>query len=249
MNDMQIFNNPEFGEVRTVVIDGEPWFCAKDIASALGYKNTNQSIKDNTDDLDRRVSPVVTPSGTQNMVVVNESGLYSLIFGSKLPSAKKFKRWVTSEVLPQLRKTGTYGTQLPQNPMQLLELHYEAIKQVDKKVFCLEERMDEFEQGLPLFPSEADSISGEVKKRVVSCLGGKDSNAYRNESIRRRTFIDAYQYLKRNFNVRTYKSIKRSQCNRALIIVEQYQPPVFLADEIEQCNAQITLEGLATRRI
>lgn len=175
------------------------------------------------------------------MTVVNESGLYSLIFGSKLPSAKKFKRWVTSEVLPQLRKNGTYEVQIPQNPMQLLTLHYEAIKQVDSKVERLEERFDEFEHGLPLFPSEADSISDMVKKKVVSCLGGKNSNAYRNESIRRRTFIDAYQHLKRNFNVRTYKSIKRSQCNRAIAIVEQYQPPVFLADEIEQCNLQMNL--------
>lgn len=173
--------------------------------------------------------------------IINESGLLASVFGIKLPSAKKFKRWVTAEVLPQLRKTGTYGTQLPQNPMQILELHYEALKQVDRKVFCLEERMDEFEKGLPLFPSEADSISGEVKKRVVNCLGGKSSNAYRNESIRRRTFIDAYQNLKRNFNVRTYKSIKRSQCGRAIDIIEKYQPPVFLSDEIEQCNLQMNL--------
>lgn len=241
MNEMQIFNNPEFGEVRTVVIDGEPWFVGNDCANALGYKNLYNGVVKNTDEEDRRVSPVGSASGTQQTVVLNESGLYSLIFGSKLPSAKKFKRWVTAEVLPQLRKTGTYGNRLPQNPMQLLELHYEALKQVNRKVFCLEERMDEFEQGLPLFPSEADSISGEVKKRVVNCLGGKSSNAYRNESIRRRTFIDAYQNLKRNFNVRTYKSIKRSQCDRAIEIVERYQPPVFLSDEIEQCNLQMNL--------
>lgn len=241
MNDMQIFNNPEFGEVRTIVIEGEPWFCGRDVAIPLGYAKPQNAIRDNVDKEDARKQGALTDRGEQQLLYINESGLYSLIFGSKLPSSKKFKRWVTSEVLPQLRKNGTYGTQLSQNPMQLLTLHYEAIKQVNGRVEHLEERFNEFEHGLPLFPSEADSISDTVKKKVVSCLGGKNSNAYRNESIRRRTFIDAYQNLKRNFNVRTYKSIKRSQCDRALMIVQQYQPPVFLSDEIEQCNLQQTL--------
>lgn len=109
MNEVKLFENEDFGLVRTVIIDGEPWFVAKDVAIALGYKNTNQSVKDNTDEDDRRASQIMTPSGNQNMVVLNESGLYSLILRSQLPTAKKFKHWVTSEVLPSIRQTGGYS--------------------------------------------------------------------------------------------------------------------------------------------
>lgn len=109
MNGIKIFETEDFGQVRTIVIDDEPWFVGKDIATALGYGNPRQSLKTNVDEEDKGVHLVDTPSGAQNMTIINESGLYSLIFGSKLETAKKFKRWVTSEVLPALRKTGTYS--------------------------------------------------------------------------------------------------------------------------------------------
>lgn len=108
MNNIQIFNNPEFGQVRTVAIDDEPWFAGKDVAAALGYSNTKDALARHVDTDDKRGSRITTPSGTQEMTIINESGLYSLILSSKLPSAKKFKRWVTSEVLPVIRKTGGY---------------------------------------------------------------------------------------------------------------------------------------------
>lgn len=108
MNDLQIFSNSEFGNIRTVTIDGEPWFVGKDIAEALGYEKPTDAVRKRVDDEDRGISKMETPSGIQNMTVINESGLYSLILSSKLPNAKKFKRWVTSEVLPAIRKTGHY---------------------------------------------------------------------------------------------------------------------------------------------
>ena len=101
------FINEKLGmEIRTLMIAGEPYFVGKDVASILGYKEPRSAVSKKVDEEDRGVSKIATPSGTQEMTVINESGLYSLIFSSKLPSAKKFKRWVTSEVLPQLRKTG-----------------------------------------------------------------------------------------------------------------------------------------------
>lgn len=107
MNEIQIFNNEEFGEVRTVVIDGEPWFAGKDVCKSLGYVKPTQAIHNNVEAEDTLRKGLLDARGIeQETIMVNESGLYSLIFGSKLPSAKKFKRWVTSEVLPQLRKTG-----------------------------------------------------------------------------------------------------------------------------------------------
>lgn len=105
---LQTFSNSEFGDVRVITKDGEPWFVGKDVAEVLGYKNTRQAISTNIMDDDRGVHSVDTPSSTQQMTIINESGLYSLILSSKLPSAKKFKHWVTSEVLPSIRKTGGY---------------------------------------------------------------------------------------------------------------------------------------------
>lgn len=108
MNELQIFKNEEFGEVRTVTIDNEPWFVGKDVAAALGYSNTRDAIAKHVHEDDKGVAKCDTPSGKQEMTVINESGLYALIFGSKLESAKRFKHWVTSEILPSIRKHGGY---------------------------------------------------------------------------------------------------------------------------------------------
>lgn len=107
-NTLQIFENQEFGTVRVVEKEGNPYFVGKDIARILGYSNTRDALSKHVDEEDKGVANCDSPGGIQEMVVINESGLYSLILGSKLKSAKKFKRWVTSEILPTLQKTGTY---------------------------------------------------------------------------------------------------------------------------------------------
>lgn len=109
MNEVHIFKNPEFGEVRTIAKDNEPWFVGKDVAEILGYERPTKAINDHVDSEDKDAVPIQDSIGRkQKTPVINESGLYSLILSSKLPRAKKFKRWVTSEVLPQIRKTGGY---------------------------------------------------------------------------------------------------------------------------------------------
>lgn len=110
MTDLQIFNSPEFGAIRTIEKDGEPWFVGKDVAAALGYKEPTKAAREKVDDDDKGVSKIDTPSGIQEMTIINESGLYSLVLSSKLPTAKKFKRWVTSEIIPSIRKHGAYMT-------------------------------------------------------------------------------------------------------------------------------------------
>ena len=112
MNNLQIFTNPEFGQIRTIERNGEPWFVGKDVAQALGYgegKSLANAVANHVDAEDKGVTKMMTPGGIQNIVIINESGLYALIFSSKLESAKRFKHWVTSEVLPAIRKTGTYS--------------------------------------------------------------------------------------------------------------------------------------------
>ena len=111
----EIFNHPEFGNLRCIEIDGEPWFVGKDVATALGYSKPTDAVRKRVFEEDRGISKMETPSGTQQMTIINESGLYSLILSSKLESAKRFKHWVTSEVLPALRKTGSYTISQGQN--------------------------------------------------------------------------------------------------------------------------------------
>lgn len=108
LNELQVFNNPEFGDIRALLIENEPWWIGKEIAKALGYENTRKAISDHIDKEDKGVTKCDTPGGMQSLTIINESGLYSLILSSKLPTAKKFKRWITSEVLPALRKSGKY---------------------------------------------------------------------------------------------------------------------------------------------
>ncbi len=108
MKEMQIFENQEFGAVRTVELDGEPWLVGKDVAQALGYSNPRKALADHVDEEDKGVTKCDTLGGVQEMTIINESGLYSLVLSSKLPGAKKFRRWVTAEVLPAIRRTGGY---------------------------------------------------------------------------------------------------------------------------------------------
>lgn len=108
MNELQVFKNQEFGSVRTLTLNDEPWFVGKDVASILKYTNTTKAIRDHVDEEDKLTERIVLSGQNREAIFINESGLYSLILSSKMPSAKKFKRWVTSEVLPALRKTGQY---------------------------------------------------------------------------------------------------------------------------------------------
>lgn len=110
MESLQIFKNEEFGQVRVATINNEPWFVGKDVAQVLGYSNTSDALKKHVDEDDKGVAKCDTLGGKQSLTIINESGLYSLILSSKLPNAKKFKRWVTSEVLPTIRKHGVYAT-------------------------------------------------------------------------------------------------------------------------------------------
>ena len=108
MNDIKVFDSPEFGTIRTIEMDGEPWFVGKDVAEVLGYSNSRKALADHVDDEDKGVTKCDTLGGAQDLAVINESGLYSLVLSSKLPTAKKFKRWVTNEVIPSIRKHGGY---------------------------------------------------------------------------------------------------------------------------------------------
>ena len=121
MNDIQIFRNEQFGQVRVITKDGEPWFVGKDVAKVLGFVNSRDAISNHVFAEDKGVDSIDTLGGKQTMTIINESGLYALIFGSRLESANKFKKWVTSDVLPSIRKHGMYATdELINNPDLLI---------------------------------------------------------------------------------------------------------------------------------
>lgn len=123
MNEVRRFSSLEFGQIRTMVIEGQPWFVGKDVARALGYKNISDALNKHVFDEDKGVAKCDTLGGNQIMTIVSESGMYSLIFGSKLERAKSFKHWVTSKVLPDIRKTGMYATdELINNPDLLIQV-------------------------------------------------------------------------------------------------------------------------------
>lgn len=241
MNELQIFNNPEFGNIRTTMIDGEPWFAGKDVATALGYKNTADAIGKHVDFDDKLTSQITIAGQKRDVTVINESGLYALIFGSKLESAKKFKSWVTKEVLPSIRKTGTYDYPVLSGiskELQAVIVVDKRVTQVEKKVDIVRQELERLEFDLPILPIEADRITEAVRKRGVDILGGKGSNAYQDRSMRQRVYSNIYADLKANFRVRSYKSIKRNQCDSALNVIARYDAPLYLQDEIYMINGQ-----------
>lgn len=137
-NEIKVFSNEEFGSIRRVEVDGEFWLVGKDVAQVLGYKNPQEAIRTHVDDDDKGVSEILTPGGKQNVPIINESGLYSLVLSSKLPSAKKFRRWVTSEVLTSIRKHGAYMTSETLeaailNPDYLLKVATALKEETDKR--------------------------------------------------------------------------------------------------------------------
>lgn len=240
-NEMQIFNNPEFGEIRTVVIDGEPWFVGVDVAKALGYKKPTGAVTGNVDDGDSLREGISDANGhKQTAIVINESGLYSLIFNSKLESAKKFKKWVTSEVLPSIRKNGAY--QLPQSTEGKIQLLAQGHTELKAEVDEIKADLEALKYDLPILPIEADKITEAVKKKGVAVLGSKQSNAYRDRNLRQKLYNNLYANLKYNFGVRSYKSIKRNQVDKAIGVIQRYEPPFFLAEQIENVNAQQRLD-------
>ena len=169
MNDLKIFENPEFGTIRTLELNSEPWFVGKDVAEALGYgtgKSLANAVANHVDDDDKGVTKMMTPGGMQNITIINESGLYSLILSSKLPTAKAFKRWVTSEVLPAIRRTGGYIPITPQMSEQeimarAVQISMNTIAQQKEQ---LSKQAEQLEQQAPkvLFAESVASSSSSI---------------------------------------------------------------------------------------
>lgn len=211
---------------------------------STSYSNPRKAIIDHVDEEDKTNGVTIRDSigREQNPVCINESGLYSLILSSKMPNAKKFKSWVTSEVLPTLRKTGFYE-------MPNMSTEMKAILMIDQKQVKMEQRMDRLEYDIPLYGSEADELSSHVKRKGVSVLGGKQSEAYKDTEIRSKVYRDIYDQVKREFGIyddsgrpQSYKALKRRYIADAHELIDCYEVPTYLVELINEANSQMNLE-------
>ena len=237
MRSIQIFNNPEFGDIRTVDLNGEPWFVGKDIAAALGYgegKSLANAVANHVDDVDKGVTEMMTPGGMQKMVIVNESGVYSLIFGSKLEGAVRFKRWVTGEVLPTLRKTGSYT-------MPKLSKEMQALFLLDDRTQKQEAHLTALENTMTVDYGQQQTLKKAVGRVVVEALGGKTAPAYIDPHVRGKLFSECNRDVQDWFRVNSVCNVPRKRYDEALDYIQRWKPSTNSVMEVQNINAQTTL--------
>ena len=232
MEQLKIFENEEFGQVRTINIDGEPWFVGKDVAKILGYKDTSDAMRRHVDDEDKLTRCFTDSGQKRELYIINESGLYSVILSSKLPSAKRFKRWVTSEVLPVIRKTGSYEMDDYSPEMKAILMH-------DKKLVKIDNRVTDLENHMTIDYGEQVVLGDEVNKAVLDALGGKYSNAY-NE-IGKKVFAECNRDLKHYFHVNARNNVPKKRYYEALEYIQEWKLCINTQIQIRDCNAQVCM--------
>ena len=228
MNKLQIFNSEEFGEVRTAEIDGKPYFVGTDVAKALGYSNPRKAILDHCKGVTKRDTP--TSSGVQSMSYINEGDLYRLIMKSKLPSAEKFEAWVMDEVLPAIRKTGSY-----QKPMTVAEqIQLLALGNQDH-----EERIEKLENTMTIDYGQQKYLGDLVSRVVIEVLGGKKSNAY--DEIGKKVFAECNRDVKTYFDVNARNNIPKLRYQEAVEYIKGWTPCTNTKMMIRDCNSQMRM--------
>ena len=246
MNQVQVFQNPLLGNLRTIIIDGKEFFYGIDIATTLMYKRPRKAINDNC-------KGVLTQDDLKNSrgyqeLLIPEGDVYRLIIkaGQQVNSqeikerAERLEKWIFDDILPTLRKSGSY--QLPQTTDGKIALLAQGHVELKEEINSVRKDLEALKMDFPVLPIEADRITIAAKKRGVDVMGGKSSPAYNDRGTRQRVYNSIYANLKFNFGVRSYKSIKRCQVDKAIEIINQYQPPFFLKEQINGLNAQQTLK-------
>ena len=238
MNEIFNFHGQE---VRTVIFDNEPWFVAKDVADILGYQNGSRDINRHVDEDDKLTSQVATAGQMRNQTVINESGLYSLILSSKLPQAKEFKRWVTSEVLPAIRKQGGFIREdLDEDAFIAL---FTGQKKLREQQATMLEDIDYLKSEQPIHPSYAQSLLKKRKARVVACLGGIDSPAYADKIFAQSVFRQAEIDFKDHFNISRYDLLPKKFAEAALAYWMTWEPSTNTKMKIMELNAFSQAQG------
>ncbi|HCX3178750.1 ORF6C domain-containing protein [Staphylococcus argenteus] len=230
MQELQTFNFEEL-PVRKIEVEGEPFFLGKDIAEILGYARADNAIRNHVDIEDRLMHQISASGQNRNMIIINESGLYSLIFDASKQSknesiretARKFKRWVTSEVLPTLRKTGTYQTK-PLTTSEQIQLIAQGNTELD-------ERVTKIEETYPIMHGEAKHIQRLVAQKVAEIVRNKFNGYY--DQVSRKLFAEIYKSIKNIFDVPSYNCIPRGRYQEAIKFVERWQPSYETTYQLE----------------
>lgn len=238
MNDLKIFENAEFGQVRTVVENGEPMFCLTDICKALELTQPSK-VKERLNEKGVNTIPTLTKGGTQKLLYINEANLYKAIFQSRKDSAERFTDWVTSEVLPSLRKNGSYQMK-PMSPEEMMRVQ---LGMIDGH----EERLNRLENTMNIDYAQMKQLKNLANEVVVNALGGKKARAYRYKDgdgaqISKQAFSRFWHDFNDYFNINAYANLPRVRFEEALEYVNRWHPPTNMQLEIGRINRMVDEE-------
>ncbi|HCT3168057.1 TPA: ORF6C domain-containing protein [Staphylococcus aureus] len=236
MQELQTFNFEEL-PVRTLEVDGEPHFIGKDVADILGYTNSRKALSDHVDEEDKLTSRIVTAGQNRNVTIINESGLYSLIFSSKLENAKRFKRWVTSEVLPTLRKTGAY--QVPSDPMQALRLMFEATEETKQEIKNVKDDVIDLKENQKLDAGDYNFLTRTINQRVAHI---QRLHAITNQKQRSELFRDINSEVKKMTGASSRTNVRQKHFDDVIEMIANWFPSQATLYRIKQIEMKFENE-------
>ncbi|HDE5220637.1 TPA: ORF6C domain-containing protein [Staphylococcus aureus] len=240
MQELQTFNFEEL-PVRTLEVDGEPYFIGKDVADILGYANGRDALSKHVDEDDKKVltsrNTTLENLPNRGLTAVNESGLYSLIFSSKLESAKRFKRWVTSEVLPTLRKTGAY--QVPSDPMQALRLMFEATEQTKQEIKNVKDDVIDLKENQKLDAGDYNFLTRTINQRVAHI---QRLHAITNQKQRSELFRDINSEVKKMTGASSRTNVRQKHFNDVIEMIANWFPSQATLYRIKQIEMKFENE-------
>lgn len=228
MQALQTFNFEEL-PVRTLEVDGEPYFIGKDVADILGYANGRDALSKHVDAEDKLTSQIATAGQNRNVTIINESGLYSLIFSSKLENAKRFKRWVTSEVLPTLRKTGAY--QIPSDPMQALRLMFEATEETKQEIKNVKDDVIDLKENQKLDAGDYNFLTRTINQRVAHI---QRLHAITNQKQRSELFRDINSEVKKMTGASSRTNVRQKHFDDVIEMIANWFPSQATLYRIKQ---------------
>lgn len=236
MQELQTFNFEEL-PVRTLEVDGEPYFIGKDVADILGYANGRDALSKHVDAEDKLTSQIATAGQNRNVTIINESGLYSLIFSSKLENAKRFKRWVTSEVLPTLRKTGAY--QVPSDPMQALILMFEATEETKQEIKNVKDDVIDLKENQKLDAGDYNFLTRTINQRVAHI---QRLHAITNQKQRSELFRDINSEVKKMTGASSRTNVRQKHFDDVIEMIANWFPSQATLYRIKQIEMKFENE-------
>ncbi|HBI9321219.1 TPA: ORF6C domain-containing protein, partial [Staphylococcus aureus] len=234
--ELQTFNFEEL-PVRTLEVDGEPYFIGKDVADILGYANGRDALSKHVDAEDKLTSQIATAGQNRNVTIINESGLYSLIFSSKLENAKRFKRWVTSEVLPTLRKTGAY--QVPSDPMQALRLMFEATEETKQEIKNVKDDVIDLKENQKLDAGDYNFLTRTINQRVAHI---QRLHAITNQKQRSELFRDINSEVKKMTGASSRTNVRQKHFDDVIEMIANWFPSQATLYRIKQIEMKFENE-------